>query len=112
MEVRSNRCLQSRHRTRTLQTKRHLVEYNSRRLTEPAAARSAHLLTDLRKYETPDDFLEKYNNYIKPMAKYTIQGGKINATPQLLTVLLTVARSAAGHDSWAGGSRERAAFAS
>ena len=30
MEIRSNRFLQSRHRTRTLQTKRHLVEYNSK----------------------------------------------------------------------------------
>ena len=27
----------------------------------------------------PDDFLEKYNNYLKPIAEYTIQG-KINAT--------------------------------
>ena len=62
-----------------------------RRFTELAAAKSAHLLIDLRRYEAratppPDDFLEKYNNYIKPIAKYTIQG-KINATPQLLTEL-------------------------
>ena len=57
----------------------------TRRLTELAAAKSAHLFTDLRKYEAratppPNDFLEKYNNYIKPIAKYIIHG-QINATP-------------------------------
>jgi hypothetical protein len=44
----STRFLQSRHRTRTLQTKRHLwskIYYKSKVHTELAAVRSAHLLT-------------------------------------------------------------------
>ncbi len=41
---------------------------------------------DARATPPPYDFLEKYNNYIKPIAKYKIQC-EINATPQLLTEL-------------------------
>ncbi len=90
MEIRSDSFLQSRHRARTFQTKRHLAKYNSkvhRTCSGQECARS-HRPAKIRStcHPPPDDFLEKYNNYIKPIAKYTIQG-KINATPQLLPEL-------------------------
>jgi hypothetical protein len=65
-EIRPYCFLQSRHRTRTLQTKQHLVKYNSKvhRTCSGQKCAPSHRPAryEARATPLPDDILEKYNN--------------------------------------------------